>query len=80
MLERNITRDIVKEVIVHGELIEDYKNDKPFPSGLFFKFVNNRPIHTVIAYDQVQNIGYIITSYEPTLDIFESDFKTREKK
>jgi len=80
MLERNITRENVKEVVTKGELIEDYKSDKPFPSALFFKVVNNRPIHVVIAFDEKQNKSHIITTYEPTLDIFESDYKTRKKK
>ena len=80
MLERNITRENVKEVVVKGELIEDYEGDKPFPSALFFKVVNNRKIHVVIAFDAKQNKAHVITTYEPTLDIFESDYKTRKKK
>jgi Domain of unknown function (DUF4258) len=79
MLERNITRENVKEVIAKGEMIEYNKNDKPFPSALFLKIINNRPIHVVVAYDEKQNT-HIITTYEPTLDIFEGDYKKRKKK
>ena len=80
MLERNITREDVKEVIIKGELIEEYESDKPFPSALFFKVVNKRPTHAVIAFDEKQNKAHVITTYEPTLAIFESDYKTRKKK
>jgi len=80
MLERNIKRIDVKRVIIEGEMIENYEDDKPFPSALFFKFINNRPLHALVAFDEKQNEAYIITAYEPTLEIFESDYKTRKKK
>lgn len=80
MLERNIDRADVKKVVIEGEMIENYEDDKPFPSALFFKFINNRPLHAVAAFDERQNKVYIITSYEPNLEIFENDFKTRKKK
>jgi len=80
MLERNIERADVKRVIIDGELIENYEDDKPFPSALFFKIINNRPLHALVAFDEEQNKIYIITSYEPNLEIFESDYKTRKKK
>ncbi len=80
MLERNIEREDIKRVIMEGEIIEYYEDDKPFPSALFFKIINNRPLHTLSAFDEEQNKVYIITSYEPNLEIFESDYKTRKKK
>ena len=80
MLERNIQRADIKKVILEGEVIESYEKDKPFPSALFFKFINNRPLHALVAFDEIQNKAYIITSYEPNLEIFESDYKTRKKK
>jgi len=80
MLERDIERRDIKKVILEGEIIENYEGDKPFPSALFFKFINNRPLHTIVAFDEKENKAYIITSYEPNLEIFESDYKTRKKK
>lgn len=80
MLERNIDRADVKAVIIEGEMIESYEDDKLFPSALFFKFIADRPLHTVAAFDEKQNKAYIITGYEPNLEIFESDYKTRKKK
>jgi len=29
MMERNISRDTVREVLLSGEIIEDYPDDKP---------------------------------------------------
>jgi Domain of unknown function (DUF4258) len=80
MLERNIDRADVKRVIIEGEIIENYEDDKPFPSALFFKVINNKPLHAVAAFDEKENKAYIITSYEPSLEIFENDYKTRKKK
>ena len=80
MFERDISRDNVKEVIVRGEMIEVYESDKPFPSALFYKMINTIPIHVTVALDEGQNKAYIITAYEPSLDVFENDFKTRKKQ
>ena len=80
MLERNIDRTDVKNVVMKGEMIENYEDDKPFPSALFFNFINNRPLHTIVSFDERQNKAYIITAYEPNLEMFENDYKTRKKR
>lgn len=35
IMEREILRDSVKEVLRNGEVIEDYPNEKPYPCALF---------------------------------------------
>ena len=35
MLEKGISRASVKYIITNGEMMENYPDDKPFPSGLF---------------------------------------------
>lgn len=75
MIERSVSKDEILDVIFHGEMIENYKNDQPFPSKLMFKVVSNRPIHVVFAESAEENI--IITVYEPTLDRWENGFKIR---
>jgi hypothetical protein len=80
MLERGVKREDVKKIIIEGEMIEMYDSNKPFPSALFFKILNNKPLHVVVAFEEKQNKAYIITTYEPKLEIFESDYKTRKKK
>lgn len=37
MMERGIYREIVKKVLLSGEIIEDYPNDKPYPRSLLQK-------------------------------------------
>jgi Domain of unknown function (DUF4258) len=77
--ERSVLQAEIVEVLLQGEQINTYDNDKPFPSALFFKIVNKRPIHVVVAIDKVNVFASIITVYEPSLEIFEADFKTKKK-
>ena len=80
MMKRGVSRKAVRNVILKGERIEDYPGDWPLPSVLFFGWAGVRPIHVVAAFDNVAQIVYIITTYEPTLQYFASDFRTRKKK
>lgn len=77
MLERGLTRAMVFEAITSGELIKDYSADRPAPGGLFLAWQGMCPIHVVVAVDD--DTLAIITAYEPTLEHFESDFRTRRK-
>jgi hypothetical protein len=63
-----------------GECIEDYPDDYPFPSGLFFGWHGDKPLHVVAALEEPIPRVYIITAYEPDLEHFENDFRTRRKK
>lgn len=78
MMERDIFRNDVKHVLLEGELIEDYPNDHPFPSGLFLGFINGKPLHVVVGADRESEWCYIVTAYRPDLEHFEPDFKTRK--
>ena len=80
MFERGITRDEIKRVIIEGKIIEEYVDDKPFPSKLFYQKFSNRVLHVVAAFDEETNKLHVITSYEPSLEIFENDFKKRKKR
>ena len=80
MFERGISRDEVREVVLQGEIIEEHETDKPFPSALFYKMIHGRPIHALVALDEIEPQAFVITAYEPTLEKFEPDFKTRRKK
>jgi hypothetical protein len=79
MMERGISRSDVKQVLLNGEIIEEYSDDHPFPSGLFLGFINGAPLHVVAAIDKENEYCYIITSYRPDLTNFKSDYKTRKK-
>lgn len=78
MLERRISQNEVKETMKFGEIIQIYNYDKPFPSILMLWFPNRRPIHVVCSFDEPIGLIYVITAYEPSLTIFESDFKTKK--
>lgn len=77
MAARNIGRSEVFQVLLGGERIEDYPDTEPFPSGLFMGPSAMRPLHVVAAYDSSEDRVFIITVYEPDLEHFEPDFKTR---
>src|SRR3990170_6067764 len=79
MLERGLSRQNVFEALLAGELIEDYSEDRPFPSGLFLGWQGKKPLHVVITVDTDNNMVAVITAYEPTTEHFEPDFKTRRK-
>ena len=79
LAERNISQSAVINVLVKGEEIEDYPKDKPFPSALYLGWIKGKPIHVVVALDEKSNWVYIITAYEPNLEYFKTDYKTRRK-
>lgn len=78
MLERELSRSVVLEVASNGEVIEDYSADRPTPTALMFGWDKERPIHVVLSLEPDGEVA-IITAYEPSLDIFESDYRTRRK-
>ncbi len=77
MMERGISRESVKSVLLNGEIIEDYSHDGPFPSALFFGLIQGEPVHAVAAFDSESGCCFVITAYRPDLDHFESDYRTR---
>ena len=79
MMEREISRGDVLQVLLHGERIEDYLDDYPLPSALFFAHISGRPFHVVAAFDAKHAVVAVITTYEPDLIHFEDDFKTRKE-
>jgi hypothetical protein len=80
MVERGVRRADVLSALTTGERIEDYPQDTPFPSALFLGRSGDRPLHIVVAYRADARVAYIITVYDPDLDHFESDFRTRRRQ
>ena len=80
LIERRIASADVIASIIDGVVIEEYHNDKPFPSMLILGWIGNRPIHTVCSFNDSIGMVHIITVYEPDLDHFEADFRTRRSK
>lgn len=66
--------------VIHGEVIEDYPNDKPYPSCLIMgKNFSWEPIHSVWAYNQKNLWTVLITVYRPDPERW-LDWKVRVKK
>lgn len=64
--EDNISEKELIEAMLCGEIIENYTDDKPFPSCLVFgRTGEDRPIHVVCAYLKDDDAAIIITTYEP---------------
>ena len=52
--------------VFQGEIIEEYPNDKPFPSCLVFgETFRGEPVHSVWAYNQENRWAVLITVYRP---------------
>jgi hypothetical protein len=77
MMKRGISREIVRHILLEGAIIEDYPDDKPFPTALFLGWFQGEPFHVVAAHDPLSGYCFVITVYRPDLDHFESDYKTR---
>ena len=76
MTKREITRKEVLEIIIRGEIIEEYPNDWPHPSCLVFGCtVNGRYLHAVVAVEP--ELLRLVTVYEPDPEIF-PDLKHRK--
>ena len=69
----------VYEGICSGEIIEDYPQDKPYPSALILgKTAADRSLHIVCAYDEEENLTVVITVYQPNPERW-IDYKRRKK-
>ena len=79
LAERGIPQESVREVLLRGERIREYADDKPFPSALFPGYVSGKPLHVVAACDERSGQVFIITAYEPSLVFFEPDYRTKRK-
>ncbi len=79
MFERSISAEDIEHVLAHGEVIEEYPDDRPDPSFLLFARVGGRPLHVVIGWNEPDQRCTVITLYEPDVRKFEPDFKTRRR-
>jgi len=75
-VERDIWPDELKEVIISGEIIESYPEDKYGPSCLIWGITEKgRILHVQCSLNPV----WIITAYDPTLnpEEWDTNFKRR---
>ena len=79
MNERGILLGDVMNAVDHGEIIEIYPEDYPFPSCLVLGLsIGGTYLHTVVSLNEGHI--YLITAYFPSPDEWEPDMKTRRKK
>ena len=81
MFQRDISEYIVQKTITDGEIIENYLDDKPYPSFLALTFEDknlDKPIHVVYAKNG--NDIIIITAYRPNKSKWTNTYKARLKK
>jgi hypothetical protein len=65
MEKDGINADDVLNAIENGKVIEEYRNDSPFPSCLLYGKSDKNPIHVVCALPQHVNMLIIVTVYIP---------------
>jgi len=81
MHERKIFADEIKDALLNGEIIEEYEENLPLPSHLILgATIKGKLLHIVVAIDSDFKMLWIITVYEPSLDRWEEDYRTRRKK
>ena len=52
--------------VLHGEVIEDYPDDRPYPSCLVYgDTFSDQPVHSVWAYNRATGWAALITVYRP---------------
>ena len=77
--DRMIAPSEIRNVIMYGELIEDYPEDARGHSCLLHgRGVDERDIHVVCA--PKEDFLAVITAYLPTEDDWEQDWRTRRPK
>ncbi|OQX22550.1 MAG: hypothetical protein BWK75_00440 [Candidatus Altiarchaeales archaeon A3] len=77
IVEWDISDDELYDSVLNGQVIEEYTDDKPFPSCLIYGMSNNKYIHSVWAYSEEQDIAVVITVYIPDKNKW-IDYKIRK--
>jgi len=61
-----LTFDEIYFSVLHGEVIENYPTEKPYPSGLIYgQTFSGDPVHSVWAYNESNKWAVLITVYRP---------------
>ena len=79
MFERGIAPAAIERILMRGEVIMSYPDDKPFPSVLLLGFKRGKALHVVAAKDPTTGDCVIVTAYHPSPALWEAGFRTRRK-
>lgn len=76
--QRGILLDDVMNCIMHGEIIEQYPTDYPYPSCLILgTSVSDKSLHAVIGSNQ--SLLWIVTAYYPDRNKWSEDYRVRKE-
>lgn len=78
LAEYDVREEDVQHVLLQGDIIRTYPEDRPLESHLVLGYVNDRPLHIVAADDTPRDSTIVITVYEPAPDLWRDDFKTKK--
>ncbi len=70
---------IIPSLIKEGEVIEEYSNDRPYPSRLVLWWDGNEAVHAVVADVPTTDETVVITVYRPDPGRWENDYRTRRQ-
>ena len=75
-----LTFDEIYFSVFHGAIIEDYPDDKPYPSCLIYgQTFSGDPVHSVWAFNDENQWAVLITVYRPDPDRW-INFRVRREK
>ncbi len=77
MFQHGIDEEDIRHVLKNGETIKSYPDDTPYPSRLVLGWLDARPVHVVAADDVEGGSTFVITVYEPDLELWESGFRRK---
>lgn len=77
MFQYSVSVEDVRQILLAGEVIQQYLEDRPFPSRLVLGWHGSRPIHVVAASNVDDRETIVITVYEPDPDQWEPDFRRK---
>lgn len=77
MFRRDISVEDIKTAIINGDIIQDYPDDKPYPSRISLYFKEKVPLHVVYAENRKDDEIIVITAYHPDESFWNKDFKTK---
>jgi hypothetical protein len=78
LFQRDIMAAEIEEVVRQGTIVAEYPDDTPYPSKLLLGIIAGKAIHAVAAEDG-KGTCIVVTAYEPSLELWEKDFRTRRK-
>jgi len=79
--ERGISEEAGEIVVERGSIIEDtHRAGRTLPTRIYLDFIEGRPVHVVVAYDEASALGVVVTVYEPTPDRWEPGFRERRRQ